>query len=167
MGSRLYRRYSEEQLRDAVSSSVSIAGVLRNLGIRPAGGSHAHISRRIIERGYDTTHFTGQRTNHGSSHRGGPAKRQWDEILILRSTGQRAKPHLLNRALIEMGRTYECAKCGCGKMWCGDPIALQVDHKNRNWLDDRPENLTFLCPNCHSQTDGWCGRKPNARMLER
>ena len=27
----------------------------------------------------------------------------------------------------------------------------------RDWLDDRQENLQFICPNCHSQTEGWCG----------
>ena len=162
MGSRLQSRYSDEQLKEAVAGNVSVAGVLQTLGIRPAGGSHTHISRRIIERGYSTTHFTGRRSNSGPNHRGGPAKLHWEEVLTLRSTGKRTKSYLLNRALIEMGRPYRCAECGCGEMWRNRRISLQVDHKNRNWLDDRPDNLTFLCPNCHSQTDGWCGRNLKA-----
>ena len=46
----------------------------------------------------------------------------------------------------------------------GEWPALQVDHKNRDFLDDRAENLQFLCPNCHSQTPGWCGSKGLAEV---
>ena len=30
---------------------------------------------------------------------------------------------------------------------------LQIDHINRLKNDNRLENLEFVCPNCHSQTD--------------
>ncbi len=53
-------KYTREILADAVASSVSIAGVLRHIGLTMAGGSHAHISRRIKFYGLDTSHFTGQ-----------------------------------------------------------------------------------------------------------
>jgi len=40
-------RYTDEQLAAAVAQSTSIAGVLRILGIKPAGGSHFNISKCI------------------------------------------------------------------------------------------------------------------------
>lgn len=43
----------------------------------------------------------------------------------------------------------------------GRSLTLDVDHKNNNWLDDRLENLQFLCPNCHSQKS-----RNNARVTE-
>ena len=46
---------------------------------------------------------------------------------------------------------YECNRCGQGPEWLGNAITLDVDHINENWMDDRLENLQFLCPNCHSQ----------------
>ena len=36
----------------------------------------------------------------------------------------------------------------------GRSLTLDVDHKNDDWLDDRLENLQFLCPNCYSQKVG-------------
>ncbi len=139
--------------------SVSVAGVLRKLGVRQSGGSHSHISKRIREYGIDTSHFTGQGSNRGEGHRGGPDRKTWSEILVKRASGYRTKSHQLRRALVECGREYKCAECGLGGVWLGRPITLQVDHLNRDWLDDSPDNLEFRCPNCHSQTDGWCGQK--------
>ena len=42
--------------------------------------------------------------------------------------------------------------------WNGNPIVLQLDHKNGKRTDHRLENLRLLCPNCHSQTENFCGR---------
>lgn len=153
------KKYSDVDLVLAVQQNCSIAGVLRQLCIRPSGGSHSHISRRIKQMKLDTLHFLGARTNRGVEHKGGPQKRMASDILILRESGKREKTVLLNRALIEIGRVYVCAHCGNPPLWNGKPLVLQIEHINRNWLDSRQENLLFLCPNCHTQTKGWCGRK--------
>ena len=63
----------------------------------------------------------------------------------------------LKRLLIHIeGRDYKCEDCGLDS-WRGKEIKLQVDHINGIHHDNRPENLRFLCPNCHSQTDTFCG----------
>jgi hypothetical protein len=41
---------------------------------------------------------------------------------------------------------------------CGRPVTFQFEHRNGISTDNRLENLEFLCPLCHSQTNTFCGR---------
>ena len=45
------------------------------------------------------------------------------------------------------------------KEWNGKEIRLQVHHKDGDHLNNELENLQLLCPNCHSQTDTYAGKK--------
>jgi predicted RNA-binding Zn-ribbon protein involved in translation (DUF1610 family) len=62
-----------------------------------------------------------------------------------------------NRILKENLISYVCSNCGLNE-WNNKPISLHLDHINgKNW-DHRIENLRFLCPNCHSQTETYTGK---------
>ncbi|MBA8964680.1 MULTISPECIES: hypothetical protein [Rhodococcus] len=150
-------KYTREVLEQAVAESTSYAGVMRYLGLKPAGGTHAHLSRQIKKFGIDTTHFTGSAHTKGKRARN---RMSWEEILVKRPPGSaRVKPHLLRRALIEAGVEYKCVLCGLGDDWCGLPLILHVDHIRGDPSDSRLEQVRFLCPNCHSQTATWAGRR--------
>lgn len=47
---------------------------------------------------------------------------------------------------------YYCAECGLKPEWNGKVLSLQLDHIDGNSDNNFPENLRFLCPNCHTQT---------------
>ncbi len=160
-----YVKYTKEALEEAVRQNHSFSGVLRTLERRLSGGTHSHLVRRVKAFGIDTSHFLGRASNRGPNHRG-PKKLLWGEVLVLRTNGRRQKAHVLRRALLELGREYRCEGKGCSltDRWLEKPLVLHVNHKNGNWLDDRAENLEFLCPNCHSQTANYCrGMRPDQR----
>jgi predicted RNA-binding Zn-ribbon protein involved in translation (DUF1610 family) len=154
-------KYTPELLTEAVTNSISIAGVLRHLQIPFSGGTHAHISRRLKKLGIDTSHFKRVAPNKGKpcAWRLSPG-----QVLIVRAPGSiRLQARVLRRALRESGVPYACVKCGIKAEWNGKPIILHVDHINGDWLDSRKENLRFLCPNCHSQTPTFAGRLANEK----
>lgn len=142
-------KITDDMLREAVKNSNSVMGVLRYLGIKEAGGSNTHYSKRIKALEIDTQHFVGKGWNAGKTFTA--KQKKAEDILIKRESGLRAKASHLRRSLISIGRPYECSCCGQGPEWRGNPLTLDVDHINEDWLDDRESNLRFLCPNCHSQ----------------
>lgn len=144
-------KYTKEVLAPAVEASDSYYGVLRYLGLRPTGGSHGNIKKLVSKYGIDTSHFLGQ--GHA---RGGAAPNRLPPSAVLvdqrLSSGLRERPSILRRAMIESGVEELCEECGLPPTWRGKPLRLQVDHRNGDFLDNRPENVRFLCPNCHAQT---------------
>ena len=56
----------------------------------------------------------------------------------------------------------KCSICGWGKI---NPytnnIPLEIEHKDGNYKNNNEENLTLLCPNCHSLTSTYKGANLN------
>jgi hypothetical protein len=65
--------------------------------------------------------------------------------------------HLKNRLWAEGIKENKCEICGISD-WNGKQLNCELDHINGNPKDHRLENLRILCPNCHSQTDTFCGK---------
>ena len=79
-------------------------------------------------------------------------------------SGVRNRRHIKLR-LIKAGlKTNHCERCGIDT-WRGAPLSLALHHINGIKDDNRLENLEFLCPNCHSQTDNFAGRNRPLRVV--
>ena len=153
----VYKKYTKEQLTKAVSVSISCAGTLKYLGLKPAGANYGSVKRHIAELQLDTSHWKGQGWNKGQNF--GP-RRDISEYLI--DNTLRTGPHMgsnsLRRRLIREGlKEAQCERCGITQ-WNGKMAPLELDHINGNHEDNRFENLQILCPNCHAQTDTYRGR---------
>lgn len=150
-------RYTPEKLRPLVASSRSVAEVARKLMLNPGGGSHTYLSLVIAKFGLDTSHFTGRGSNRGPHHVGGLSRLTFEQILVYDRLGtdSRERTSYLRRALIESGVPYKCAICGLLPVWQDQVLCLHIDHINADPVDNRRENLRFLCPNCHTQTPNY------------
>lgn len=71
----------------------------------------------------------------------------------------------LRKYLISV-RGNKCEIC-CVKDWNKKSLSLHVDHIDGNSDNNIPDNIRLLCPNCHSQTETFCGRnKKNTKRSQ-
>lgn len=148
------RCWTDAQLRQAVANSISVAGTLRALGLRPSGGNYATVETHIRRLGLSTSHFGGQAWV-GLGVRPHPMQRPLTDVLVAGSTYPTSK--LLRRLIAAGLKERKCERCGLTE-WQGEPIPLEVDHQNGDRMDHRIENLRVLCCNCHALTPTWRGR---------
>lgn len=74
-----------------------------------------------------------------------------------RSTGRKRGRAVLIRLCESGDRTYSCEECGLvpDKSYTESSRSggLDCNHKNKNWLDNDPANLEWLCRTCHYRKD--------------
>ena len=149
------KKYTKELLLEIVSGSKSIAEVLSKLSLSYSGGNYTYIFSKLKQYNISTSHFLGKRSNLGKSSKN--KKSAKDILVLLPESSYREKSKLLKRSLLESGRNYKCdiSECSVNGIWHSKEITLHVDHIDGNFLNNRIDNLRFLCPNCHSQTSNF------------
>lgn len=155
------RGWTEAQLAAAVSTASSLAQVIGALGLRVAGGNYATVRNAIKEAGLDTSHFGGQGWSRGIAR--GP-KRTLEEYPSNEYpiSSYRLKVRLLQEGIFEP----RCNKCN-GAEWLGQPMPLELEHRDGNSTNNALENLELLCPNCHAQTPTYRSRNRTYRSRNR
>jgi hypothetical protein len=140
-------RWSNEDLRSAVATSMSVAQTIRKLELIPAGGNYDQVQKRIRELELDTSHFTGAGWNVGMAYQPAPATPLEQVLVAGRPTGS----HSLKKRLFAAGlKTPQCELCRWAERAPEGRIPVELDHITGDRDDNRLVNLRILCPNCHS-----------------
>ena len=143
----------EERLREAAKESGSMREVLDRMGVSGNSGSANYRTLKKYAKMYDISLPTGA---------GGLGNPKVENEKLFSDRGVHVNGSTLRKRMVrDLGMENKCALCNLSDEWNGLPIVLQVDHINGKNTDNHIDNLRLLCPNCHSQTDTFCGKKPN------
>jgi Zn finger protein HypA/HybF involved in hydrogenase expression len=147
-----------EKLVNLINSSSTVTEVLAFFGLKNRGNNYKTLYKRLDEETIDIAQLRERTLVYTKSKLTKFKKIPNEEIFIENST-YNSTQHL--KARILEGRILEekCAKCTLTNLWNGKPLSLQIDHINGKNDDNRIGNLRFLCPNCHSQTPTYAGKK--------
>jgi hypothetical protein len=132
------RTYKREDVEKAISESNSYSDVLRNIGLTVNGGSFSWLKKLINRHNIDVSHFQENKRINKKVYK------FTDDI----SNHDRASASKLQRFLKFHKVEEKCSNCGINE-WRGEPIRLDIDHKDGNCINNKLENLQYLCPNCH------------------
>ena len=141
--------WSYEKVKEAVENNCCYSDTLRFLGVPTQGRNSDTLKKKIKEYNLNISHFTFVSKDKGKSR-----KKLVEDYLFKGST---IKPCKLKKKLLEEGlKENKCECCGITE-WQGKPINCQLHHIDGDETNNRLENLQILCPNCHSQTENYCG----------
>ena len=143
----ILQKFTLNEIKTICAKSQSYRQFALQLGY--SENSTDSVKRLIDEYQLDISHFKGQGWSKDSVN------------MSIFQYNKSCKSDTMIRALTIL-RGWKCEKCGRTE-WEGQQIPLCVHHIDGNHINNQIENLQVLCPNCHAQTDNYCGRNKNKR----
>ena len=155
--SKIYK-ISKDEMEDWLNNHSNMDDLFSFIGFRRAGGNFKTLQKYIKENDLIDTFEKFRKKVIEAGHKKTSEKNSlsYEEIFCQNSKAPRktVKRFLIANKILE----YKCSKCGNEGIWQDEKITLQLHHINGVYNDNRIENLTFLCPNCHSQTENYVGK---------
>ena len=151
---------SVEQFAQICKESESVREVVQKMGYAPNGGSTAkRIKNLISQYNINIEHFNGQ----GHTKNIGKYRTPIEDYFTNKTkvTSHRLRLRLLDDGYFE----YKCSCCGLSE-WLGQPIPLELHHKDGNKDNNCLENLELRCPNCHYFTETYKTKNWSTRNNE-
>ena len=154
-------KVSDKRFIEIVESCETYTEILAHFELKNRGNNHRTLKKRLLELNIKFKSIGYNRVAREKR------RKPLSFYLTKGGKGKRNKNgnRFLKRRLIEEGFFEDkCSICGLENKWNGRYLSLHLDHKNGDPEDNRIQNLRLICPNCHSQTDNYCGkakRKPS------
>lgn len=144
--------WSKDRVEKAIKNSINFCEALRYLNIPQSGNNNQTLKRKVKEYNLDVSHFTGRKREvYGIINMSYVPAEHYLKPNI------RVKSQLLkDKLIIEGYKENKCEICGISE-WNGKPITLQLHHIDGDHNNNTIDNLQIICPNCHSQTENYCG----------
>lgn len=152
-----------DELQLIINKSNSFADVLRQLNIDSSNSNYYYSSlrMRIKKENLDISNIP--KDNKGRKFNITP---KINNDLIFVENSQHSRSSAKRRIIKENLIPYTCFECKTDSKWNGKNLVLVLDHINGVSNDHRLENLRFLCPNCNSQTNTFCGKNKRRITLD-
>ena len=144
---------NKEAVERAIEGASSTREALHRLGLRSAGGNYAAFKQACQK--FNITQPIGKADTTAARL----AVRIPLQDILIENSSYTSRDQIKKRCYAESLLKEKCYKCGIGPEWQGQHLTLQLEHKNGIHNDHRIENLEILCPNCHSQTDSFGGKR--------
>ncbi len=143
--------YNLEQLKDAVLKSICWSDVCRELNITICSHNYKKAKKLCEEKNISYEHFDVKKSYTRN-------KKVWADEEVYKPNSLFPRAQLRARILKDNLLPYICTGCNNKGTWNGKKITLEVEHINGINDDHSKSNLTWLCPNCHSQTKTYRNR---------
>ena len=147
-------------LKDIVKSSSSLSQVVNHFSYSKSGAAFNLLKNLLNKNQIDYSHFTQQNTTPYYNSNTKPIEYYLKENNVV------DRRYLKKRIIDEKLLNYKCQICNLDPIWQGELLSLHLDHINGQNNDNRLENLRFLCPNCHSQTETYSGKSRRNKCIE-
>jgi Zn finger protein HypA/HybF involved in hydrogenase expression len=141
-----YDKWNFKQLKPLIDSSNSKAEILEKMGLSLNAGNYGTLKRYFEKYNIDNDLYKGNIKRNAN-------RVKYSDSEVFCKNSQYNSAHLKNRVLKSELLEYKCVQCGNEGEWNGKKLVLQIDHINGVNTDNRIDNLRFMCPNCHSQTE--------------
>lgn len=151
-----------DKLKNIVKNSSSLSEVLRKFDMSVNGKNPQNLRTFLQEQDIDFSHFKTPEEWLKISR----TKKTIPLDKILKNEVAYNNTHNLKNRLIREGlKENKCEICGITE-WNGKELNMQLHHKNGNHNDNSFDNLQMLCPNCHAQTESYCGKSSNKHITK-